>query len=74
MQLKQIDELSIDNVGYRSTHGSIKETKYLCPCGKGEVYEEIDYIVGYKNRQINCYCEECDKKYTFKRGGITELK
>ncbi|HDR7363153.1 TPA: hypothetical protein QCX21_000821 [Bacillus toyonensis] len=74
MQLKEIDSKSLSDVGLRSTNGDIKETMYECPCGKGKVYEERDYIVGYKNRQINCYCEECDKKYTFKRNGIAELK
>ncbi|MFL0489353.1 hypothetical protein ACH0CQ_06805 [Bacillus sp. 179-I 2A5 NHS] len=70
MQLKGIDSKSL---GVKHG-GDITEMVYECPCGKGKVYEERDYIVGYKNRQINCYCEECDKKYTFKKNGIAELK
>ncbi|MBR3120570.1 hypothetical protein [Bacillus paranthracis] len=73
MQLKQIDSKSFE-VGIRSTRGDVTETFYKCPCGEGEVLSEVDYIVGRKNRQVICYCKECNEKYTFTINGTAELK
>lgn len=74
MQLKQIGDSKFSDVGYGSHSGHIKEKVYECPCSKGKVYYERDDIPGFKGTHITCNCGECDKKYTFQRGGTVVEK
>lgn len=36
-------------------------TKYVCPCGKGEIVDEN--VIGFNDRTITLECKNCLKKY-----------
>lgn len=74
MNLKQIGSTKYSDVGSKQRSGKTTEEVYACPCGKGKVYYEIDDIPGFKGTHIICDCGECDKKYTFLRGGTVVEK
>ncbi len=74
MLLKQIGNSEFSDVGDGPRSGHVTEKVYECPCGKGKVFYERDDIPGFKGTYITCSCGECDKKYTFGRGGTVVEK
>lgn len=72
MKLKFIKTSSVEHVGIGARRGEIVTKIYECPCGKGIVTYEKDDIIGLKNSDVWCDCEECSEKYEFQRDGIAK--
>ncbi len=72
MNLTLIDQNISNSGGYGAGSGQIIREEYECPCGKGKVVYQKDDIPGFRDKDIDCYCEECNKKYKFGRGTASE--
>lgn len=48
--------------------GHIVHRKYLCPCGKGYIEEEQDYMPGHRDAFVSIECEICQKHYKIDYG------
>lgn len=67
MDLKFIKQ-TVTSVGQGNIRGELVNEEYECPCGKGVVEFENDSVTGFKIKNINCSCTECNEKYIFSRG------
>lgn len=67
ISLKILDSESEFHSGYGAGAGSIDKTIYECPCGKGKVIYTKDNIPGFRDRDIQCDCKECNEKYEFNK-------
>jgi hypothetical protein len=46
----------------------VERYEYLCPCGDGEIIEEHDNVLGFREHDVRIDCAKCRAEWRFVGG------
>ncbi|WP_313184231.1 hypothetical protein [Lacrimispora sp.] len=63
MKTKLTNSIVKGHAGYGTGPGIIEHFEYECPCGKGKILEEHNFIPDFEEHVVNIHCSDCCDKY-----------